>query len=87
MDAIREIRIVIKEDDGMAWMEDGVLYLNARWLTNFPEDIDEVIDEIVTSTVHEIVEHLFDLGHDVAVRSETYVSKRVIHMEQCNTHG
>ena len=65
-----EIVFVIKEDDGMAWYENGKIYINARWLT---DDIDDVVKDIVSSFIHEYVEHILGLGHEKAV----YVEKKL----------
>ncbi len=67
------LRIVLREDDGLAWIEDGEVVINARWLTNHPPDIDEIIEEINRSVIHEILEHILGLGHEYAVAGETLV--------------
>ncbi|RLG82724.1 MAG: hypothetical protein DRO40_06955 [Thermoprotei archaeon] len=65
-----EIDFVIKEDDGLAWYEDNRIIINARWLTNHPPDLREVIEEINKSIIHEIIEHCYGLGHKVAMLAE-----------------
>ena len=65
-----EIAFVIKEDDGMAWYEDGKIYINARWLT---DDVNDVVKDITSSFIHEYVEHILGLGHEKAV----YVEKKL----------
>ena len=67
--AIQMVEPVLREDDGVAWMEGEVLFLNFRWMweEGTPE---EVVEEIVRATVHEVVEHVLDEGHEAAVAAE-----------------
>ncbi|WFO75372.1 hypothetical protein J4526_00225 [Desulfurococcaceae archaeon MEX13E-LK6-19] len=68
-----DLDIVIKEDDGLAWVDGNKIIINARWLTNHPPDLDEIIEEINRSTIHEIIEHYYGLGHRAAVIAESLV--------------
>ena len=65
--------IVVKENDGLAWVDGNRIIVNARWLTNHPPDLDEVIEEINRSIIHEIIEHYYGLGHRVATYVESII--------------
>jgi len=67
------LEVVVVEDDGLAWFVDGVIYVNARWLTNHPPDIREVVEEISRCVLHELLEHVIGLGHEYAVIGESMV--------------
>ncbi|MCD6488791.1 MAG: hypothetical protein J7K21_06160 [Desulfurococcales archaeon] len=67
------IDLVIKEDDGLAWIDGDKVVINARWLTNHPPSIEEIVEEINRSVIHEIIEHIIGLEHRHAVYAETIV--------------
>mgnify|MGYP000032265651 FL=1 len=66
-------RIVLCEDDGLAWLDEDEIVINARWLTNHPPDISEIIEEINRSVIHELLEHIIGLGHEHAVYAEALI--------------
>lgn len=68
-----DLDIVIKENDGLAWVDGNKIVINARWLTNHPPDLNEVVEEINRSVLHEIIEHYCGLGHYIAVIAESIV--------------
>lgn len=68
-----DFEFVLCENDGMAWVDGNKIVINARWLTNHPPDLNEVVEEILRSTVHEIVEHYYGMGHDAAVYAENII--------------
>lgn len=65
--------IVVKENDGLAWVDGNRIIVNARWLTNHPPNLDEVIEEINRSIIHEIIEHYYGLGHRIATYVESII--------------
>lgn len=67
------IEFTIREDDGLAWVNGDTIVINARWLTNHPPNVNEVIDEINRSVLHEILEHYHGLGHECALAAESLV--------------
>ncbi|BES81222.1 hypothetical protein [Pyrodictium abyssi] len=58
-----EVSITSRDDDAAAWYNDGVIYINVRWL-QLEEEAEWFIDE---SFIHEYVEHVLGLGHESAV--------------------
>jgi len=57
----------IREDDGCCWVEGDAMYINFRWCD--PDDRGAV-RYVVACTIHELVEHLLGMGHDIAERVE-----------------
>lgn len=66
-------KIVLCENDGLAWLDENDIVINARWLTNHPPDISEIIEEINRSIIHELIEHIIGLGHRYAVYAEELI--------------
>ncbi len=58
--------IKYKDDDGAAWIEGDTIVINIKWI-NIEDEVEWYIDE---SFIHEYVEHVLGLGHEVAVYVE-----------------
>jgi len=65
-----DMEITINDNDGMGWMENGKIVINIRW-----SDEDSIVDDIVSTFIHEYIEHVLGLGHDNAVKGEKIVMK------------
>jgi len=62
------LKIVVRECDGMGWFEDGDIVINVRWSCE-----ETVVEDIVSTYIHEFVEHVLGLGHEAAERAERLV--------------
>jgi len=65
------VRLDYREGDGAAWVEDGAIVINVKWI-NVEEEAEWYIDE---SFIHEYVEHVLGLGHSAAVYVEKALRK------------
>jgi len=70
------VDLVYREGDGAAWIEDGGIKINIKWI-NVEDEAVWYIDE---SFMHEYVEHILGLGHDNAVYVEK-VLRRLLYAE------
>jgi len=66
------VKVVIKDDDGMGWFEDGEIVINVRWSSE-----DSIVDDISYTFIHEYIEHVLRLGHDKAVKAEKLIREAV----------
>lgn len=75
------IMIKYKDDDGAAWIEGDTIVINVKWI-NIEEEVEWYIDE---SFIHEYIEHVLGLGHEVAVYVEQ-VLRRLLYREWFGKH-
>lgn len=74
--AVEAVELTYRENDGAAWVKDGIIYINIRWI-NVEEEAEWYIDE---SFIHEYVEHFLGLGHETAVYVER-VMRRLLYRQ------
>jgi len=63
-----DVKIVVKDDDGMGWFENGKIVINVRWSTE-----ESIVEDLVSTFLHEYLEHVLGLGHDYAEEGEGMV--------------
>ncbi len=65
------VEFTYRDNDGIAWFEDGRIYINLRWVS-IEDEIEWYIDE---GFIHEYIEHILGLGHRNAVFVERVLRK------------
>lgn len=65
-----DVKIVIKDNDGLGWFENGEIVINARWIYEWDAE-----QTIAYTFLHEYLEHVLRLGHEKAEYAEITIRK------------